>query len=118
MLSEVIYYRLQTVLKNGRSGVSNIIALRKTGSIHLTARLFPNPVKDRLNISLTTAKAENADMYITDANGKVVVHQKEKLQAGTNTFSYATLASLASGLYYLRLQAGIHTEVIKFNVIK
>ena len=118
VVSDIIYYRLTSVMKSGRKLVSNIITVKRNGSNELSIKISPNPVKEQLQLLINTPQSGLADISIIDGTGRNVYHYKEKLQKGNNTISYPIAASLQSGMYYIRLQmeAVILTE--KFNKLK
>lgn len=75
--------------------------------------LYPNPVKDQLQISYNSSKAGILQIEIVDLQGKVLNQQKISSQKGTN-HSIIYVVQLHAGLYFCRLQNGEKLETIKF----
>jgi uncharacterized repeat protein (TIGR01451 family) len=116
--SEIIYYRLRMASEKDRSSLSNIIVLRRNKQHSADVQIAPNPVRETLQIFVTTAKPCKAAIYIIDAKGRVVQEFSENLFAGNNTIVYNHAADLAAGVYYLRLNMGGQTINKKFSIIK
>ncbi len=75
--------------------------------------IYPNPVKNKLNISLRVDEFKNASMEISDVRG-VIIHTKNiHLTPGDNTY-YMNLKDLAPGIYFCRLQMENGSEILKF----
>lgn len=71
----IIYYRLKMVDNNGQYSYSKIISLALNKNINVF--LFPNPVKQILNIRLTTTDANPTLIQIMDLSGKVIFSKKQ-----------------------------------------
>jgi len=80
--------------------------------------LFPNPATNFINISLTTALSNQANIHVVDATGKV--YFSKKLDTGPNSnFNYVmNLEKVGSGLYFIILEANNKKEIRKFSVVK
>ncbi len=59
--SHVIYYRLKTITKNGKTSYSNIIILKNDSQSKQNIQVFPNPVKDRIQLNVSSEKSGFAD---------------------------------------------------------
>ena len=116
--SDIIYYRLKTIMQNGKTIVSNIISVRRAAKKGITVQIFPNPVRDQLQVSVNTPASVIASILIVDGNGKTIKKFTEKLLPGSNTFLYKEANHLPNGVYYLRLN--LHNQIItqKFNILK
>jgi hypothetical protein len=116
--AEILYYRLITIMKNGKRSNSNIISVRKRKNNEADMQVMPNPVRDQFQIMLTSNISTIADIYLIDGNGKVLQTHKELVQPGSNSFSYDWTKGLASGMYYVRVRIGIELLTKKLYVIK
>lgn len=116
--TEIIYYRLKAVMQNGQTSTSNIIAVRRDNRKTTVVQIYPNPVRDQLQVSITAATAFIADIYILDGNGKPVEKYTENILAGSNTFVYSETRNLPNGVYYLRLKLGEQLVTQKFSILK
>ncbi len=78
--------------------------------------LFPNPVKDNLNIRFDLKESDNMEFRIISAQGiSIPISGKTAFQAGTNSYHIQT-ASLAPGFYFLRGIGEKYQLVDKFFV--
>jgi len=105
------YYRIKKIHDNGRSEYSNIISLKFS---HSLVNIYPNPVKNSLNISI--ASAETADYKIELLNTSAqTVFTKELKGIRTTTFTWNRNNQLNPGIYFIRITntASGRTEVQK-----
>jgi Secretion system C-terminal sorting domain len=116
--SDIIYYRLKSVMKSGRIILSNIIAVKRSTSSSLEMRILPNPISDQLQILISTVKNGTAAISIIDGTGRTVYHYKENLQKGSNTITYTSVNSLPEGMYYVRVQIAEVSIIQKFSKVK
>ncbi len=98
--AKAVYYRLQTVDKNGASSVSDIKTVTLNGKA-LMVLLLPNPVKSRLTIQVSNYSGK-ANISVTDMNGRRVIAQSRTLAEGAN-LSF-DVSAFASGTYVLRVE--------------
>ena len=71
--------------------------------------VYPNPVSDRLTVSLRTNKFQVSNMAVYDINGKLV-----RTQAISDNLIEMNTQSLATGNYFLRLSDGKSSVTTKF----
>jgi uncharacterized repeat protein (TIGR01451 family) len=116
--NDIIYYRLRSVMRNGRSNVSHTIMVRRALKTDMDVLILPNPVHDQVQVLVNSPVGCTAFLYIMDATGRVLQKYTEKIQVGSNTLSYPQTSTLPTGSYYLRIQAGEMITNKRFNVIK
>ncbi len=97
------YYRLQQTDKDGKTSLSQTVLIRgsKVSGISIAA-VYPNPVKDRLNINISSATAEKVTMSIIDVLGKVLIQKVVQLTIGELSIS-EDISQLNKGNYLLKL---------------
>lgn len=78
--SPILYYRLKIVDINGQYAYSRIISVVLNKNINVF--IFPNPVKQILNIKLSGRETNPVLLQITDLTGRVVYSEKRN---GSNT---------------------------------
>jgi len=66
--------------------------------------VFPNPAKDRINVSFNAVSAQNIVLEMLSADGRVVLTQTQRVGEGPQMLNL-NVAHLASGLYYVRINA-------------
>jgi hypothetical protein len=116
LLSGNAYYRLKQIDKDGKSSYSNIILLKgdKINAITLT-NIYPNPAKNKLNVSLASPTNDKIILEIRDLTGKLVMRQASKIMSGNNNLSLE-VASLPAGSYFIKVidNNGSQTSISKF----
>ena len=110
------YYRLKQIDADGKSSYSTIVLLKgdKQNNITITG-IYPNPVRDKLNIIITTPTKEEVTMVVSDMSGKVLLQQRGIISTGDNAMQINT-QTLATGTYVLKLRCanGCEAAVQKF----
>jgi len=104
------YYRLKQTDNNGMSTMSKIVAVN-FDHVASTISLYPNPVKDILNIQLESS-TEEASLVLTNAMGQKIM---ELNQVSGSSFSME-LSTLDNGVYFLEVSQtnGItKTKIVK-----
>lgn len=115
---KVVYYRLKIVDANYKTSLSNIITLKLNQSSISGLEILPNPVRSDLQVLITTPKSVRADIYLYNANGRLVDKHKENLQGGTTTLTYNTTSKLPDGVYYLQVIMDGEVLKTKLTVLK
>lgn len=114
----MIYYRLRSVMANGRELVSNIIAVRQGSGSGTELKVLPNPVKDLLQVSVNVPQNSIARVTIMDASGRILYRFTENLLKGSNTIAYSQAALLTEGVYFVRVEMEEKKLIAKFNKLK
>jgi hypothetical protein len=106
------YYRIRIVDVDNSSKFSNIRNVRNEGTADIT--MYPNPVKDRIQLNITSDKADRATITIVDISGKLVYSKATNLFEGPNNLNINT-SNLKSGSYIIKVQLSDDLVVKKFN---
>ncbi|MNR41887.1 hypothetical protein D3C85_1603350 [compost metagenome] len=72
-------------------------------------------VQEMVKLDLTASQSELAKVVIIDLQGRKLVEKKVQLNEGKNSLSIEA-PMLRSGLYVIKLDAGINSRVAKFLV--
>ena len=100
-------YRLKQTDLDGRFSLSNIEIVNFAFDAAIVS-VYPNPVKDRLNLVFNDSKLLNTDAKITTASGAVI--------ATIKLSSYrqpVDMTAYAKGLYFISLQDGTVLRIIR-----
>jgi hypothetical protein len=110
------YYRLKQVDFDGKFTISDVRSLKFGNSKNVLVSISPNPVSDVVNFKLAGTAATNVVAIFSDANGKIIHHQKfVNVQAGTlNQLNLRQKPT--AGMYILKLQGEGVSESIKIVV--
>jgi hypothetical protein len=112
-LTATNYYRLKQIDNDGRATYSPIVTLKGEKVDFVISALYPNPVKDRLTLSLVSSTNEKITVTITDLAGKTVKQVNTSVIAGDNNLDL-NVGSLAAGSYYIKVISGSVTKTTQF----
>jgi len=114
--SSNVYYRIKLVNKNGSSAkYSNIIsiAFETNGKGKLT--IFPNPVKDILELQLYSKSTAKVKIEIFEASGRLINSSNTTVQKGNNVITLDDLTNQPRGLYFV--QVYINDEIFREKIL-
>ncbi len=100
------YYRLKQIDKDGSSHYSSVVMLKgeKITGLQLGA-VFPNPVKDNLNVTILSGTTSSVSLVITDVAGKQVMSRLFTVSGG-EVMIPLNIAALSPGTYVLQALSG------------
>ncbi|MBV9961069.1 MAG: T9SS type A sorting domain-containing protein [Parafilimonas sp.] len=102
--------------KPGAHQVINNAGAKTIEPATLTATVLGNPVQDKINLAVNSAQQQTASIIVADAAGKVVIGQKQLLNAGANMLSY-NANTLRAGMYTLKI-IGENGSAVSLKIIK
>jgi hypothetical protein len=110
------YYRIKQVDKDGKSSYSNIINIvYKPISANLT--VFPNPVKDILQLKISLPVTNQYNLLLTDLNGKKIY--AAQIHAGpTAGDTIIDMNGYAPGVYILTVRSRKNETVLMQKIVK
>ncbi|MFC4263146.1 S8 family serine peptidase [Ferruginibacter yonginensis] len=103
----LMYYRLKMIDNDGRFTYSNIITIRNNKVNTIPTVVYPNPVKEKLTVSIGDQGLLGTNIQLFDATGKLI----QTVPIYFNTV-YISLTNYSTGMYILKLANG---ENIKIN---
>ncbi len=113
----VQYYRLRQVDNDGRSSLSNVIAIRDNQALSLNiVGLYPNPASNVVNLSVTAPVTTKATLLITGVEGRILTKQALTLQKGMNAQS-VDISNFSAGTYLVKI-IGNNGEVAVSKFVK
>ena len=110
------YYRIKATRVDGSVVFSQEVAVNNRVATAIGISVYPNPVTDRANVSVTLKKAANATVQIFDGSGKLISTRKLSLQKGNNMFSAGEVLDHGSGIYMIRVVT--EEEVYNARVVR
>lgn len=120
-LSGMIYYRLKQVDVNGKFQYSTTISLNLPKSIpaHVSLNMYPNPVVNKVNVTIGVDQPENISLRVVSAYGNIVYKtNKLWLQQGNNNL-FIDFAKIASGIYTVEIINLVgNTNILSKKVVK
>lgn len=109
----VYYYRIKQVDFNGDSEYSKVVAVQ-VQTTEPAVNVHPNPLQNILTVKLDALTAENVQVSLVDALGRVVLAEKYQLEQGENQLFIDT-ENLDNGVYFLRVDAGNWSKSVLLN---
>ena len=104
-LSGTNYYRLKSISKDSKYVYSEIKTINFDRNLVKDITFYPNPVKDRLVVSVNKIDTKTATLTLVGLDGKVL---KSIQLNDQNSFSNVTIdvSNLSKGMYLLQLNDG------------
>jgi len=109
--SSLIYYRLRQVDSDNKSTYSRVVALTLDKQKSF-AMLYPNPVRNDINLTITLAKKDKINWNLTDNNGRIIRNGYYELGAGSSAVVIDG-GRLSAGNYILKLNGEVLQQTIK-----
>jgi hypothetical protein len=98
--NEDAYYRLQLIGADETKKYSDVRMIKKQSALQVT--VYPNPVKDNLQVMINAFENDNLTLLINDVTGKVLISKTIKVVNANNAIQI-DVASLSNGTYFIRL---------------
>ena len=100
----VVYYRLRQVDLDGNYKYSGIVPISVENK-KLAVQLYPNPVSNQINVTITSYQSQKLQWRLIDNAGRLVKGGHYTLSQGVNVIA-EDVSFVSSGLYYLQLFNG------------
>ena len=110
------YYKLKQIDKDGKYSYSKTVFIKADKPTRFElVKVYPNPTRDIVKVSVIAPKASNATLTITDMTGKTVMQQNIQLTMGDNNVALNT-QSLNAGNYIIKLTCaeGCESSISRF----
>jgi hypothetical protein len=99
-LPGINYYRIKEVDQNGQATYAPIVAVKiSTG---LSCMVYPNPVADKVFISINSNAAAQATIAIYDLRGQLITSKAIDLAPGQNQFDL-NITDKPKGMYIIKI---------------
>jgi hypothetical protein len=114
-----LYYRLKQIDFNGSFTYSNVINVNyNLPSEFSLSQNYPNPFNPETNIKYSVAKREFVSIKVYDISGQEIASLiNEVKDQGSYNIKFNG-SSLASGIYFVRMNAGNFSSIVKMNILK
>ncbi len=112
------YYRLKQLDKDGKFSYSSVVTLKSNKLVSpAISAIYPNPVKDRLTITIGSPSAENVSLVISDLSGKILRQRNIALTNGEVSI-FENTSNLATGTYLIKLVSEKGTKIETKKIVK
>ena len=110
----VHYFRLKMVDRDGGFVYSQVITLNKKCMGAFSVAVTPNPVAEKLYLTVIQPSAANTTIRIFDATGALIYKEVKMFNAGENLLQLDIMQKFAAGTYMLRVESEHGTSSNKF----
>jgi len=112
-----------TVKASNACGVSAVRVLAVVSTVcprvgegsSLSMIAYPNPTRTNLTVEFTAEQAQDVNMTMRDASGRVVYAATKAVGAGANA-NTIDVSTFAKGIYMLQVQSNNTTETLRVIV--
>jgi hypothetical protein len=89
LISGKLYYRLQMKDSDGKSSLSQIISLNRSGISQGISNVFPNPYhKGKITVSILSPRTEKGTLHVIDGLGRKVYSHAVQMSIGENLLAF------------------------------
>lgn len=103
-------YRLSMVDRDGQSSLSEVVTLTVKGGKGISIQVYPNPVKEELQITIAGKADGQARIQVLDITGKLV-----RSVLLNNNAARVDMRNLPSGMYLVKYVDNSHASVTKIT---
>ena len=104
--SNIIYYRLKMVNVANNSTYSKVIRLSTESNESSGVKIFPNPVRDNVQISIYSTTEKNIELSIYDAAGRLMHAMSKNIPKGNSILNISDFLSWPDGVYSVKVISG------------
>lgn len=104
--SNCVYYRIKIITVANQLSFSKIIKLSLIESTNCRITIFPNPVADRLQISIYTPAKQIIELAIYDAAGRLMKKLHTNIEKGNSKITVSDFQYWPIGNYSVKVIAG------------
>ena len=111
----VNYYRVKQADRDGRVTWSNIVKINAAAA---TAKVYPNPFVNQVQVDVNVAAQQKAVVTVTDLQGRKLLFKNWNLQKGGNSIVITEIKQLSAGIYFLEVKSSEGNVIFKTSIIK
>ncbi len=108
------YYRVKVIRNSNKFTYTNSVAFKGAASTGIS--VFPNPVKDVMNISISNKEAQNLKLSIVNVTGQVIYESLHQ-NILNSTVRYRRPANAKPGIYVLKVHNLATAETTSYKVM-
>jgi hypothetical protein len=104
--SNAVYYRLKIFNVASKLSYSKIIRFSINESVNGRVKIFPNPVTDKLQMSIYSPYRQNIELFIYDGSGRLMRNVHTIIEKGNTKLNISAFQSWPPGIYSVKVIAG------------
>ena len=113
-----VYYRLKIVSIKGNVSYSKTISLSLSGTLKPRIGISPNPVRNILQLNISSLSANKMQLFIYDFTGKLMRIMQTSVPKGNTSLGLTDLQRWPEGVYSLKVILGENLFTEKIVVVK
>jgi hypothetical protein len=113
--SNIVYYRLRIVDKNGKYSYSKTIAIKLEQPENVLS-VFPNPLNDYTTLSIFATKPATGMLRLIDNTGKPLMIKSFNVSNGSNSILVDQLGNLPRGIYVIQVM--LNNKLYNQKIVK
>jgi hypothetical protein len=113
--SDIVYYRLRIVDKNGKFTYSKTIAVKLEQPENVLS-VFPNPLNDYTTLSIFATKPSTGMIRLIDNTGKQLLIKSFNVSNGSNSVLVDQLGYLPKGIYVIQVM--LNNKLYNQKIVK
>jgi hypothetical protein len=113
--SNIVYYRLRIVDKNGKFSYSKTIAIKLEQPENVLS-VFPNPLNDYTTLSIFATKPATGMLRLIDNTGKPLMIKSFNVYNGSNSILVDQLGNLPRGIYVIQVM--LNNKLYNQKIVK
>lgn len=113
-----VYYRIKMITVANTVVYSNVIRMVIPGSGKNEVSIVPNPVRDAMQIQISSVTENNVRINLIDQSGNLVYTAKSMVQNGYNVIPVNGLSTNPPGVYLALVTIGNETFRQKVAIVK
>ena len=82
-----------------------------------TLKVYPNPAGDAATVAMSLSKAANVEIGVYDVQGRLVMAPVQKAMGIGEHFTSINTATLANGVYFIRVTDGTSSSNIRIAIM-
>ncbi len=111
--NEVAYYRLKQIDFDGKFNYSSVILVNDFKGVFDQISAIPNPFNSTFAIRMISNYKIDAEIVITDIQGKTVFMKKVELEKGLNDIILPETAVFEPGVFFIKVSYAGETTMLK-----
>jgi hypothetical protein len=115
MNSDIVYYRLRIVDRDGKYSYSKVIAIKLEQPENVLS-VYPNPLIDYTTLSIYVTKPATGMIRLIDNAGKQLMNKSFNVYNGNNSVLVDQLGSLPRGIYVIQIM--LNNKLYNQKIVK
>ncbi len=83
----------------------------------LITNIYPNPAQDEFTIEISSSNNSNAEITISNYQGKVIFVKNERLNSIINYYKIPTI-EFPNGIYFVRVSQNGNDQIQKVSILR